>query len=66
MCKNQIFSFEYTSLNHKFRELEKLDAKKVSQVRNTPFKLIKENKEVVDFFIRTTSITRQVPRFPLH
>ena len=44
-------NFEYTSCDQTLKELEKLDPKKTSQMNDTPLKIIKENKDIVGFFI---------------
>ena len=44
-------SFKYTSFDQKLKELEKLDRKKTSQLNDIPVKVIKENKDIVAFFI---------------
>ena len=48
---NPNFSFEYTSFDQTLKELEKLEPKKTSQVNDTAVKLIRENKNIVAFFI---------------
>ena len=44
-------SFKYASFDQKLKELEKLDPKKTSQLNDSPVKVIKENKDIVAFFI---------------
>ena len=48
---NPNFYLEYTSFNQTLKKLEKLDPKKTSQVNDIPVKAIKENKDIVAFFI---------------
>ena len=48
---NPNFCFEYTSFDQTLKELEKLDPKKTSQMNDIPVKVIKENKDIVAFFI---------------
>ena len=48
---NPNFYFEYTSFDQPLKELEKLDPKKTSQMNNIPVKVIKENKDILVFFI---------------
>ena len=45
------FYFEHTSFDQTLKELEKLDPKKTSQMNDIPVKVIKENKDIVAFFI---------------
>ena len=45
------FYFEYTSFDQTLKELEKPDPKKTSQMNDIPVKVIKENKDIVAFFI---------------
>ena len=48
---NPKFYFEYTSFDQTLKDLEKLDPKKTSQMNDIPVKVIKENKDIVAFFI---------------
>ena len=48
---NPKFSFRFVSLNETFDKVNKLDPKKSSQATNTPVKIIKENKDVVSFYV---------------
>ena len=48
---NPNFYFEYTFFDQTLKELEKLDPKKTSQLDDIPFKVIKENEDIVAFFI---------------
>ena len=48
---NPNFYFEYTAFDQTLKELEKLDPKKESQMNDIPVKVIKENKDIVAFFI---------------
>ena len=43
--------FEYTSFDQTLKEHEKLDPKETSQMNDIPVKVIKENKDIVTFFI---------------
>ena len=45
------FYFEHTSFDQTLKELEKLDPKKTSQMNDILVKVIKENKDIVAFFI---------------
>ena len=45
------FHFEYSSLDQKLKEIEELDPKLASQVNDISVKIIKENKDIVVFFI---------------
>ena len=45
------FHFEYSSLDQKLKEIEKLDPQLASQVNDISVKIIKENKDIVVFFI---------------
>ena len=48
---NPSFNFEYTALDQTLKELEKLEPKKASQVNDILVKVIKENIDIVAFFI---------------
>ena len=48
---NPNFYFEYTFFDQTLKELEKLDPKKTSQLDDIPLKVIKENEDIVAFFI---------------
>ena len=48
---NPNFYFEYTSFDQTLKEHEKLNTKKTSQMNDISVNVIKENKDIVAFFI---------------
>ena len=48
---NPKFSFSFVSLNEILNGVDKLNRKKASQATDIPVKIIKENKDVISFYV---------------
>ena len=45
------FSFEFVSLEETIKEVDKLSIKKASQTLDIPVRIIKENKDLISYFV---------------
>ena len=48
---NRKFAFSFISLNEIFERVSKLNPKRASQATDVPVKIIKENKDIVSFYL---------------
>ena len=45
------FAFEFVSLEETIKEVNKLSIKKASQTLDIPVKIVKENKDLISYFV---------------